>query len=53
MNSRTLQRGQATIEYIYVLPILLLLLLASLQFIFITKPSKHSTMRLSSHAGGA
>jgi hypothetical protein len=35
MNSRTLQRGQATIEYIYVLPILLLLLLASLQFIFI------------------
>lgn len=29
------QRGQATIEYIYVLPILLLLFLASLQFIFI------------------
>lgn len=29
------QSGQATIEYIYVLPILLLLLLASLQFIFI------------------
>jgi len=35
MKSRTFQRGQATIEYIYVLPILLLLLLASLQFIFI------------------
>ena len=35
MRSRTPQCGQATIEYIYVLPILLLLLLASLQFIFI------------------
>lgn len=29
------QRGQATIEYLYVVPILLLLVLASLQFIFI------------------
>ena len=35
MRSGTPQGGQATIEYIYVLPILLLLLLASLQFIFI------------------
>ncbi|BAO30191.1 TadE/TadG family type IV pilus assembly protein [Sulfuritalea hydrogenivorans] len=35
MRGRTLQLGQATIEYIYVLPILLLLLLASLQFVFI------------------
>ncbi|MBU0751524.1 MAG: pilus assembly protein [Gammaproteobacteria bacterium] len=32
---RSRQFGQATIEYIYVLPILLLLFLASLQFIFI------------------
>jgi Flp pilus assembly protein TadG len=32
---KTLQSGQATIEYLYVVPILLLLLLASLQFIFI------------------
>ncbi|HTH95258.1 MAG TPA: TadE/TadG family type IV pilus assembly protein [Rhodocyclaceae bacterium] len=29
------QAGQATIEYLYVLPVLLLILLASLQFIFI------------------
>ena len=29
------QTGQATIEYLYVIPILLLLLLASLQFVFI------------------
>lgn len=29
------QRGQATIEYLYVVPILLMLLLASLQFVFI------------------
>lgn len=35
MRGRTPQYGQATIEYIYVLPILLLLLLASLQFVFI------------------
>lgn len=35
MRRRNSQSGQATIEYIYVLPILLLLLLASLQFIFI------------------
>ncbi|MDP1612850.1 MAG: TadE/TadG family type IV pilus assembly protein [Sulfuritalea sp.] len=35
MRGRNPQSGQATIEYIYVLPILLLLLLASLQFVFI------------------
>lgn len=35
MIRRTRQSGQATIEYLYVLPILLLLFLASLQFIFI------------------
>ena len=33
-NSRW-EAGQATIEYLYVLPILLILLLGSLQFIFI------------------
>ena len=32
---KTSQRGQATIEYLYVIPILLILLLGSLQFIFI------------------
>jgi len=35
MLVKSTQRGQAMIEYIYVLPILLLLLLSSLQFIFI------------------
>lgn len=35
MPGNASQRGQATIEYLYVLPILLLLMLASLQFIFI------------------
>ena len=35
MSGKTRHSGQATIEYLYVLPILLLLLLASLQFIFI------------------
>lgn len=34
-NRRLGQRGQATIEYLYVIPILLLLLLASLQFVFV------------------
>lgn len=35
MNSVSRQAGQATVEYLYVLPIMLLLMLASLQFVFI------------------
>jgi Flp pilus assembly protein TadG len=41
MGALRRQAGQATIEYLYVVPILLLLLLASLQFVFIYE-AKHT-----------
>lgn len=49
MQANRRQAGQATIEYLYVLPILLILLLGSLQFIFIYEAKQ--TLNYATFAG--